>query len=402
MAIFKYTAKDETGETLKGKVEAGSESAAAKLLTGKKYLVVQIAEVKESSFSILNSLTDKVKHGDLVNFTQQLSTMITAGLPLLSALGLLKSQAKKAMYKVVESLMKIVEGGGSFSKALEANAGVFSRVYIQLVKAGETGGILDKVLEELAKNLDKEKELRSKVKGAMIYPVSVIIVMIIVISVLMIFVVPGISDMYHEIGTDLPVPTKILMFLSDKFAKYWYVIFGAIIGTVVGLSSWYKKTNQGKLFFDSLILKMPIFGTLVKKVALTDFSRTISLLLTAGVSLIEALDIVSEALTNLVYRNAMKEVVGDVEKGISMSESVSRFEIFPPLLYQMIAVGEETGRLDDVLKKIAHYYERETEHAVENLTKAMEPIIIVVLGVVVGGMVIAIMLPIFNLSNVVA
>ncbi len=401
MPIYTYKAKNSKGEIVKGRVEAKNEQAAASIITKNSLFLIDLKEYR-GGFLNISLFNKKPSFRDIVTFTDQLSTMITAGLPLLQALNLLKTQTNEAMNKVLDGIIKIVESGGSFSSALKKFPDVFSNLYIQLVKAGETGGLLDKILQELATNLKKQKELRAKVKGAMIYPIVVILVMVLVVLILMIFVVPGLSKMYLESGVDLPWATKLLISVSNFLAHYFLVIGIFLIVSIFSIRFWYKNTKDGREFFDRLFLKLPIFGNLIAKMTLTDFTRTLGLLLGAGVSLVKSLNIVSKGLSNIIYREAMEQIIKDVERGIPMSEALNRFDVFPPLLYQMISVGEETGNLDEVLKKVSQYYERETAHAVDDLARAMEPMIIVILGVVVGGILFAIMMPIFNLANVVA
>lgn len=398
MSIFKYKAKKATGESIEGKVEAASASIANTVLQNRGLFVINIKSFEENPLDSLANFLTGIKHKEIVTFTSQLSTMITAGLPLVTALNILEETSKESMSKLLESIMKQIEGGNSFHKALEEHPKQFNKVYTQLVKAGETGGVLDKVLDRLAQNLDKEKEFRGKVKGAMVYPIIVVCIMIVVMFIMMIFVVPKLTSMFAEFGAELPLPTKILIGVSDFFTKFWWLLIALIGGGGFFLKTW-GKTEKGKKMIDRFILKIPIWGDLSTKLVLTEFTRTLSLLLTAGISLINGIDIVKDSMTNQLFLEAMRDTRDEIEKGISLSDSISKHEIFPAILYQMIAVGEETGKLDEVLMKVAVYFEKEAEQAVENLTAAMEPLIMVVLGVTVGGMVISIMLPIFNITQ---
>lgn len=398
MAIFSYTAKNSHGETVKGKVEAQGKSQAAGILINRKLLVIDISPINSSSLSFISSALNKVKHEDLVNFTRQLSTMIDAGLPLATGLTILKEQDNPAMREVVSSLLREVEGGSTFTKALAKQSDVFDRIFIQLVKAGEVGGVLDKVLDKLAENLEKDKEFRAKTKGAMIYPVIVFIAMLVVGFVMMIFVIPKLTDMYKDFGAELPLPTLILMSIANFMTKFWWLIFSIIGGGIYGLKSW-NKTKTGQRKIDAFLFKVPIIGTLRQKIILTSFARTLSLLLNSGVPLLNALMIVTESMDSILYREAMESISKKVEKGVSLSRSVSVFNLFPGILHQMLAVGEETGKLDEVLLKLSKYFESESEQAVKNLTAAMEPLIMVVLGIGVGAMVIAIIMPIYSLTS---
>lgn len=398
MALFLYTAKNEHAEPVKGKVEARSVSQAAAILRTRGLLVVNVQPETQNSFSALQTLLTGVKFDDVVNFTRQLATMVTAGLPLTEALSILGQQSSPSMAALVAEVVRDVEGGTTFAKALEKHPKAFSRVYIQLVRAGEAGGVLDEVLQRLADNMEKDKEFRAKTKGALIYPVIVLVAMLVVSMVMMIFVIPKLTQMYQDFGAELPLPTRILIGASSFMASYWWIVIGAVVAAVVGVIQW-RKTPKGEREWDRYMLKVPIFGVLRQKVILTEFARTLSLLLGAGISLLQALDIVSDAASNRLFRDALKECSQQVEKGVSLSLAMGKYTLFPPLLSQMISVGEETGKLDDVLLKLSAYFESESEHAVKNLTTAMEPIIMIVLGLGVGGMVIAIIMPIYNLTS---
>ncbi len=398
MPIYKYTAKNEFGETIKGKVEAKNTNQAANALISRSLLIINIKPIAEGSFGFIQSKLMGVKDDDLVNFTRQLSTMIGAGLPLATSLVILQEQAKPAMAAVVTKLLKDVESGKSFAEALKEHPDVFSRVYIQLVRAGEIGGVLESVLERLALTLEKQKDFAAKTKGAMIYPIIVLFAMLIVGFIMMVFVLPQLTEMYRDFGADLPLPTRILMGVSGLMASYWWAMF--IVGIVFFLifRTWVK-TEAGEHHFDKFLNKIPIYGVLRTKIILTEFARTLSLLLSAGVSLLEALDIVGNALESVTYRDAVKEAKKEIERGLSLSAAIEIKEVFPSLLPQMIQVGEETGRIDEILFKLSEYYEKESEYAVKNLTTAIEPLIMIVLGAGVGFMVVSIMMPIYSLSS---
>lgn len=398
MPIFKYTAKNEHGESIGGKVEAKTIHHGVSILTQRGLLVIEIKPLGDESFAYFKSLVGGVKNDDLVNFTRQLSTMITAGLPLATALNILEEQSKPQVMRMVTNLLKEIEGGNTFSMALEKAKDIFSRVYIQLVRAGEVGGMLDGVLERLAETMEKDKEFRAKTKGALIYPIIVILAMIAVAFVMMIFVIPQLTSMYKDFDAELPIATKVLIGISDFFVKFWWLIIGMAGGGVYLFKKFYS-TENGERLVDSYLLRIPVFGILRQKIILTEFARTLSLLLGAGVSLMEALDIVGEAMGSVTYREAVAEARKKVEKGISLSQAISSYSIFPPILHQMIAVGEETGKLNDVLLKLSTYFESESEHAVKNMTTALEPMIMIVLGVGVGAMVIAVIMPIYNLTS---
>jgi type IV pilus assembly protein PilC len=396
--FYKYVAKNEFSETVKGKVEAPTIPQAATALRSRNLLVVRIDPLGNESFAAISKWLFGIKEDEVVNMTRQLSTMITAGLPLVQALSILEQQSKPAISKMISELKVAIEGGGTFADALAKHPTVFSRVYVQLVRAGEAGGVLDEILDRLAENLEKAKEFRAKTKGALIYPVIVVIAMVIVAFVMMIFVIPKLTEMYKDFGADLPLVTQLLIDLSTFVSNYWWVMFGAAGGGYFFFNRW-GKTKKGRLMIDGWLLKIPVFGELRKKVILTEFARTLSLLLTAGISLLQALQIVTDAVGNSVYREALADTASQVEKGISLAQSIGRFEMFPPLLSQMISVGEETGKLDDVLMKLSKYFESESEHAIKNMTTALEPMIMIVLGIGVGLMVVAIIMPIYGLTS---
>lgn len=398
MALYKYVAKNPHGETVKGKVEAQSEAQAATALRSRGLLVITVTPIGQESLVQLKELLFGIKKDEVVTFTRQLATMVTAGLPLTQSLSILAQQSKPAMARMISELQREIEGGSTFAKALQKYPRVFSKVYVQLVLAGETGGVLDDVLNRLADNMEKDKEFRAKTRGALIYPAIVVIAMIIVAFIMMVFVIPKLTEMYDDFGAELPFATQLLIDVSTFVANFWWLaIILAIIGGIA-FKRWYA-TAAGRLSFDRFMLRIPIFGVLRSKIILTEFARTLSLLIGAGISLLQALDIVSDASDNKVYHDALKDSARQVEKGTPLSQAIGQYALFPPILPQMIAVGEETGKLDDVLLKLSVYFESESEHAVKNLTTALEPMIMIVLGLGVGLMVIAIIMPIYNLTS---
>lgn len=397
MPLYNYVAKNSRSETVKGKVEARDEVQAASVLRSRGLLVINVHPISEDSLGFINELLFGVKKDDVVTFTRQLSTMITAGLPLTQALSILTVQSKPAMAKMVSEIQREIEGGAPLSKALEKFPKAFSRVYVQLVKAGEVGGVIDEILNRLADNMEKDKEFRGKTKGALIYPAVLIVAMIVVAIVMMIFVVPQLTAMFDDFGAELPFTTQILIGTSNFFLNFWWVMLALAVAGFFGFRQW-QKTEKGQLQFDHFLLKLPIIGVLRSKLILTEFARTMALLLSAGISLLQALETVSEASTSINYRKAFQEASQQVEKGIPLSQSLSKYQEFPPILPQMISVGEETGKLGDVLQKLSIYFQTESEQAVKNLTAAMEPMIMILLGIGVGFMVFAIIMPIYSLT----
>ena len=398
MPIYKYSAKNEYGESVKGKVEARNKSHAASALIGRNLLVIDIAPITETSLSYLQGKLVGVKADDLVNFTRQLATMSGAGLPLSTSLSILQDQSSPAMSAVIAKVLQDVEGGSTLAKALKEHPDVFTRVYIQLVRAGEIGGILENVLERLADTLEKQKDFSAKTKGAMIYPVIVLIAMVVVAFIMMVFVMPQLTEMYRDFGAELPLTTRALIAISDFMVKFWWVFIGGAVALFLGLRTW-SKTEPGEKFLDEVLFKIPIIGSLRTKLVLTEFARTLSLLIHAGVSLLEAMDIVGSAMNSYAFRQAMLDAKDEVEKGVPMSTALGVYEIFPAILPQMLSVGEETGKMDEILLKLSEYYEKESEYAVKNLTAVMEPVIMIILGVGVGFMVVSIMMPIYSLTT---
>lgn len=398
MPFFKYKAKNQYGETIQGKVEARNIKQAASELSVRQLLVIDVHPLTDDSFASVKALLFGVKFTDVVNFTRQLSTMISAGLPLANALSILVQQSKSEMSRLVATVLQDIEGGLTFTKSLEKHPQIFNSIYVQLVHAGEVGGVLDEILGRLATNMEKTKEFRAKTRGAMIYPIIVLIAMFAVATVMMIFVIPKLSDMYDDFGAEMPLPTLILIGISNFMVNFWWLIILMGIGGFLAFREW-KKTHAGHLAYDRFLLRLPILGELLKKITLTEFSRTLSLLLGAGISLLQALDIVTQGVDNLIYKEALQDVYKQVEKGVPVSKALSKYDDFPPILHQMMSVGEETGKLDEVLGKLATYFEQESEQAVKNLTAAIEPLIMIVLGIGVGAMVIAVILPIYNLTS---
>lgn len=399
MEKFEYLATDKSNKKVKGQVEALNQVQAKQILRNKGLFIINMnkIEVLPPWMKILKGFT-RIKKDDVVHFTRQLATMIKAGLPLTTALSILKYQSDLSMAKVVDEVLRDVEGGGSFYKALSKHEKVFSPVYLSLIMSGEAAGVLEKVLLRLADNLEKESEFRSKTKSALIYPTIIMIAMVVVAVVMMVFVVPKLTSLYDEFGAELPVMTRALIGLSNLMVKTWYVwLFGIIIG---GYSLWqWKKTPSGKVVFDKYILKLPVIGKLKTKVILTEITRTLALLVESGILIIEALDIVAGAADNVLFAKSIREAGKKVEKGIPLAVALGEYEIYPPIVPQMIAVGEETGKVDEVLMNVSGYFETEAEQAVKGLTTAIEPLMMIILGIGVAFLVIAIILPIYNLTS---
>ncbi|MFZ2199909.1 MAG: type II secretion system F family protein [Microgenomates group bacterium] len=396
MERFRFKARTEQGELRKGIVEAQSETTAVQVLRDQKLIIIELHALIVGK-SVFN-FGQKVKFDDIVNFTRQLSTMIGAGLPLTDALSILQMQVPPALQTKVADILRSVEGGSTFANALLHHPDTFSRVYIALVKAGESAGVLDTILIRLADTLEKQREFREKTKGAMIYPVIVLVGMLIVTSVMMIFVLPKLTVMYKDFDIKLPFITQLLINMSDFMVNFWYLMGMGVAGAIYGFNAW-RKTKLGAYQWDVIVLKLPIFGRIKSMILMAEFSRTLALLASAGVSLVESLGIVREVADSEVMRSALETVTKDVEKGNSLAVSLAKHPVFPMIVSQMTSVGEQTGKLDEILNRVAGYFESESEHVIKNLSTAMEPIIMVLLGLGVGFLIVAIIVPIYNLTS---
>ncbi|MBI4066372.1 type II secretion system F family protein [Candidatus Gottesmanbacteria bacterium] len=400
MAFFSYTARDKDSKQITGLVEGPSKESAVKLLRSRELFVVSIKEThNQSSFADFMVRFQKVGFGDVVNFTRQLATMIVAGLTLPDALTILRNQTTNLAFgRLIADVEHQIVGGGNLADALGKYPSVFSLIYIALVRAGESSGTLDQVLTRLAETLESQAEFRSKVKGAMVYPVIIVIGMVAVVMVMMTVVVPKLTDLYKDFGIELPTATKILISLSNFFVHFWWVMIAGMVGLVVGFQKW-RKTPVGELAVDTIILRTPLFGDLTKKVLLVEFTRTLAMLIASGIHILQGLQTLRNSLGNVLFRNAIDEIGKKVEKGFPLGETFAQHDVFPPIVSQMMKVGEETGKLDDTLVKLSSYFESESEHLVRGLTTAIEPIIMVVLGVGVGFIVISVITPIYNLTS---
>jgi type IV pilus assembly protein PilC len=398
MKRYIYVARDKQGRKVTGQVEASNPQVAARLVREKGMVVVTIKPARSNLAFLFSKARARITKGDIATFTRQLATMINAGLPITEALSILRLQAKPSLRPVVSQILADVEGGKSLSGSMKPHK-VFSPTYIALIKAGETGGVLDKVLVRLADNLEKEQEFRSKVKGALIYPAIIVVGMIIVTTLMMIFVIPRLTALYEEFEAELPLATQILIGMSTFMVRFWW-----LLALIIGLAVWalvqYRKTNQGRIKTDELILKIPIFGELQRQIILTELTRTLALMVGSGVSILEGLSITAEVTSNVLISDALRNAAEQVEKGFPVAFSFARHpEAFPYILSQMIAVGEETGKMDEVLAKVSRVFEVESAQKVKTLTSTIEPVVMIFLGLGVGFLVISIILPIYNLTS---
>jgi type IV pilus assembly protein PilC len=406
MAIYVWEGRTAQGRVVKGdNLEAPNLEGALARLREQRIRPIP-SRVKEKGKGLEREISipgfgDKVTTKDLSLATRQLATMIDAGLPIVQCLDILAQQSEsKLLCKTMTTVKADVEGGSTFADALRKHPKIFDDLYVNMVEAGEAGGILNTILNRIALFIEKANRLKKKVKGAMIYPCAIVGVAVIVVAVLMIFVIPVFAELYGGMGQALPLPTQICIDISNWFVAYWYVLVAAGVGAFMSISFYYK-TPIGHMNIDSLLLRMPIIGDLLRKVAVARFSQNLSLLLSSGVPILDGLAICAKTAGNKVVEKAIMESRISISQGKTVAEPLRDSKIFPPLVCQMVAVGESTGGLDTMLKKVAELYEEEVDDAVNNLTAMMEPMIMVVLGVVLGGLVIAMYLPIFQMGSLV-
>ncbi len=394
-----------SGKTVKGTVESGELTA-----NSKEELIIQLKKKNITPTLITEKKAEKkqlfgggkVSDKDIVVFTRQFSTMIDAGLPLVQALDILSSQVEsKTLAKVLKQIKDDVEAGSTYADALKKHPRVFSELYANMVAAGEAGGILDTILNRLAAYIEKSMKLKKKVKGAMVYPIVVTTVAIGAIAIIMVFVVPVFSKMFAQLGGTLPLPTQIVIKISNFLGGLGgLIVFGLIVGGVIALIQ-FRKTEKGKHTTDKILLKLPIFGVLINKVAVAKFTRTLGTLVSSGVPILDGLEITAKTSGNKVVEYAIMEVRKQVTGGKTLAEPLSKAAVFPPMVTHMISVGESTGALDSMLSKIADFYDDEVDAAVNNLTAMLEPMLMVFLGGSVGFIVVAMYLPIFKLITLI-
>ena len=395
---FRYKARDAMGRLVRGEGEAPSPTGIAELLRQKKQMPITISRYSPLELGSIVGWKKGVGAGEVSAFTRQLSTMVTAGLPITDALNLLRVQSSTTLSAVVSAVMTDVQGGVSLAEAMSKHPQVFSRVYVALVKAGEAAGVMEKVMSRLADTLDKGREFRGKVMGAMIYPAIVLVGMVVVMIIMIVVVIPKLTALYQDFGATLPLATRILMGISGFVLNFWWLALAMIGGIVISVRA-YLKTPAGKSQRDALLYKLPIWGTLARQVMLTELTRTLALLVSAGVAVVEALEIVAGAVGNVGVEADVRRIARQVEKGFPLSIAFSESDMFPPIVGQMVAVGEETGKMDDVLDRLSQYFESESDLRVKGLTTAIEPLIIMVLAVGVGFLMYAVIMPIYDITN---
>ena len=397
MGTFTYTARAFNGDLRTATIDAPSRDDVIAQLRKQRLSVVKI----DQDASTKKVGRGSIKTRDVVIFTRQFSTMINSGLPLVQALTILAEQTdNKSLAEVTKKVVFDVESGNTVADALSKHPKAFTNLYVNMVAAGEAGGILDTILMRLATFLEKNDALVRKVKGAMIYPAVIMSVAAIAIIVLLLFVIPVFESMFASVGQALPLPTRIVIGASRFLKAYWWLVFGGIAGGAFLLKRYYA-SNNGKLVIDRLMLKMPVLGDVLRKSAVSRFTRTLGTLISSGVSILEGLEITAKTAGNRVIQDAIMASRASIAGGDTIAQPLQKSKVFPPMVISMIAVGEQTGGLDEMLSKIADFYDEEVDAAVSNLLSLLEPIMIVFLGVVVGGMVVAMYLPIFDMINAV-
>lgn len=401
MTKFIYRAKDWNGKLIKGVVDMGDKAAVVESIKDSGWVPLAVNEESQTFLGeIKRNLFSRVGSKQISNFTRQLSTMMTSGLALTDALMLLKNQTSKngLMFEILDHTLASVQGGKSLADGLDKYKKTFGEAYVASVAAGEEGGVLEEVMEKLADNLEKQNDFAGKVKGAMIYPVIVVVGMIAVVIIMMVFVIPKLMGLYGDFGADMPTATKIMMSISNFMTKFWFLI-PFLVGGGFLLFKFGSKNEKFSFKLDNFKLKIPIAGTLIEKTILSTTIRTMSMLLSAGIPLVDAFRIVANIADNAVFKKAYLQIAERVQKGFSIADSFEETGIFPVVVNQMVATGEATGKLDEVLLRVSDYFSTEAEQSVKSLTSAIEPLIMIVLGLGVAFLMVAVVMPIYNLTS---
>jgi len=389
---FHWKGKDRTGKAISGEMRASGEAVVKNTLRRQGVNVVSVKKVRMRGGS-------KITETDIAMFTRQLATMLKSGVPLLTSFDIVaKGHANPSVTKLLTEIKTDIETGSSLTQAFRKHPLQFDTLYCNLVQAGEQAGILDALLARLATYKEKILAVKKKIKSAMFYPTAIIVAAFIITAVIMIFVIPAFKDLFSSFGADLPAPTLFVMAISDFFVSYWYIIFGGIFGGVWLFMNAWQRSEAMQIFMDRLILKLPVFGQIVKNATIARWTRTLSTMFAAGVPLVESLESVGGAAGNYIYKMATKKIQSEVSTGTSLTVAMQNANVFPNMVMQMTSIGEESGSLDAMLSKVADYYEEEVDNAVEALSSLMEPVIMVVLGTLIGGLVIAMYLPIFKMG----
>jgi type IV pilus assembly protein PilC len=401
MTVYIWKGKNKSGSTQKGEIEAASEETVLAQLGRMKIVNPKVKKKPKDLFANIAFMQPKVTQKDVILFCRQFSTMIDAGLPIIQCLDILQAQQDNPTFKkTLKEIKESVESGQTLAEALKKYPKQFDTLFVNMIAAGEAGGILDTILQRLSAYMEKAARLKAQVKGAMTYPAITMAVAIIVVAVIMIFVIPVFEAMFADFGGALPLPTQYVVAASDFARGYWYIIFGGCVLFGIAFKKFYA-TEKGRGMADSASLKLPIVGPLLRRVAVAKFTRTMGTMLSSGVAILEALEIVAKTAGNKTVEEAIYATRGGIAEGRTMSDPLSESGVFPAMVCQMISVGESTGALDDMLEKIADFYDEEVDQAVENLTAAIEPVMMVFMGVVIGGLVVSMYLPIFKMAGAV-
>ncbi len=398
---YTYKVRDRSGNLVTGTLMADSERLVLERLREMGMTPIEVGRAGRGLQMEINLRPGHVKLKHLAVFSRQFATMVNSGLPILRALAILSEQTEsKELAKILTQVRMDVEQGASLSGAMAKHPKAFSDLYVSMVRSGETGGVLDSVLLRLAAQIEKEVELRRKIKSAMTYPIVVVVLVSLIMAAMLLFVVPQFESIYAELNSKLPLPTRLLLGVSGAVRTYWYIVLAGLVGAAF-LFRRYRNTEAGRAQVDALKLKVPIFGALFHKTALARFSNTLGMLLRSGVPILQALDIVSDTVNNKTISKAVADVQGSVREGESIAKPLGKHAVFPPMVVQMISVGEETGQVDVMLEKVATFYEQEVEAAVDALTSLIEPLLIAIIGGAVGAAVIALYMPMFNIINLI-
>nr|WP_314899126.1 type II secretion system F family protein [uncultured Deefgea sp.] len=389
---FHWKGKDRTGKAVSGEMRASGEAVVKNTLRRQGVNVASVKKIRMRGGS-------KITEQDIAMFTRQLATMLKSGVPLLTSFDIVaKGHSNPSVTKLLNEIKNDIETGSSLTQAFRKHPLQFDALYCNLVQAGEQAGILDALLARLATYKEKILGVKKKIKSAMFYPTAVIVAAFVITAVIMIFVIPAFKDLFSSFGADLPAPTLFVMAISDFFVSYWYLIFGGIFGGFWLFMNAWRRSEAMQIFMDRLILKLPIFGEIVKNATIARWTRTLATMFAAGVPLVESLESVGGAAGNYIYKIATKKIQSEVSTGTSLTVAMQNANVFPNMAMQMTSIGEESGSLDAMLSKVADYYEEEVDNAVEALSSLMEPVIMVVLGTLIGGLVVAMYLPIFKMG----
>lgn len=398
-----YKAVTKDGRVVNGLIEARDEKEAAGYLRSKDFVPIKISkqQAKSKLTDLISIFSSRVRSKDVVVFTRQLSSMLTSGITLIRSLEIIKNQVNNtALAEVLDSMIRDIEEGKSLSEAISKYPNVFSSVYMSLIRAAEGSGLLDKALLRLAETLEKQQKLKGTIRGALAYPIIVVIMMIVVVFIMMIFVIPQLSSLYKSLNVDLPWSTRIVIGLSDFSITFWPVVIG-ILAVVIFLFRRWHKTLEGRLVIDGFLLKIPVFGRIIKESILAEFSRTLGAMLGSGTLVVSSLEEASDVTGNILYKNAIVDVAKRVERGITMGDAMSVYGLFPQNLIELVKIGEQTGKLDETLMRASEYFENEVDQSVKILSTALEPAVMIVLGVGVAFLVFSIITPIYQLTNVI-